>query len=645
MAPVPAAASTHSTLFILAIPIAFGIVSIILGICCASGRGSDRSLQASLAPTSKSIVKAREGAERIDSSGSAKLPTSVSGAMDNGYGTFADFDGIQAAAYISLNFGSPPLVRPQDLTASQPEAIMRTRSLPYATRNAVRAGVDLSSPPIVCAGDLTDSQLTAVRQHQSCPATVTVCGVHVQNHISSMCSDSSSNLQPGLIVASGSQQPNPPDGIQIIRRFGPSGEGQATLVKQCSTGKLFVVKEIPVSRKCATGRGNLPAEVRAFTQYLQRSHPNIVVFHSCNLCPNENASASGGICQITLEYCSGGDLAVYCNKLLEMQVYTSPLFVLHFIASMSDALAFIHLGCGPSGIDGIATPPDHHQPFLHLDIKPGNVFLRWTGSDEYGMPTIVLGDWGFSTLERKSRGMCGTPGLIVPEAGRVWDLCDTDSEAYWTACSSQVMTRASDIYTFGATLYTLIFTTNFDNRTFTTDSTTSASNAFEPPGLAEDFATTDFARLPAVLRTMQCCFVENPRHRITTETLYSLTPQIKRLIADIYAAGYRWTDHAPRPQQTVLSPGELPSSWSSSEFSSLARQRDISVCGAADSSDPTTSTKAKASQVHNTDRMSQISGFSDTFCWCTNHRSLSSRRPGPGCVREEVGAEPHVVSE
>ena len=34
--------------------------------------------------------------------------------------------------------------------------------------------------------------------------------------------------------------------------------------------------------------------------------------------------------------------------------------------------------------------------------------------------------------------------------------------------------------------------------------------------------------------------------------------------------------------------------------------------------------------------VSNLSGFTEEFCWCANHRSISLRRPGSGCLKSGV---------
>ncbi|KAK5121883.1 hypothetical protein LTR85_004454 [Meristemomyces frigidus] len=381
---------------------------------------------------------------------------------------------------------------------------------------------------------------------------------------------------------------------ELVRHFAESGEGQAKLVKLRETGELLVVKTI--ASEATDGQVSLPNEVKALSM-LTTHHPNILAWRGYNT----EQPSSGEVCNIMLEYCAGGDLYEYCNRLIDNQRLAAPVFVLHFIASMVDALAYLHLGYWPSGLGKPASLRGEHQPIIHSDVKAENIFLRWPGSGKHEMPDIVLGDFGFTVLESESRGLYGTNGYYPPEAIRVQNLYETDRKAYRSIRNTQILTRASDIYTFGASLYCLAMARTFDN------SKNVGFNGHEPPGLANMFAETDLDQFPFVLDIMKRCLADDPADRIKTGELYAMAVNIKDLVADMYESGARMTD-------TSVSRWEAQSQLSSPASSVYSESARPSV------------------------DMSQISGFSDEFCWCPNHGSLSSRRPGPNCVHADPEA-------
>ncbi|KAK4548549.1 hypothetical protein LTR36_009459 [Oleoguttula mirabilis] len=393
-------------------------------------------------------------------------------------------------------------------------------------------------------------------------------------------------------LANGAGRPFSRDsaGYEFVRRFPASGEGQVELLKAPHTGELIIVKTIALKDHPADRQCDLPGEIKALGR-LTKQHPNIIVWHGYTTVRDSN---SREICNIRMEYCSGGDLIDYCESLVGIRNLPAPIFVLHFIASMSDALAYLHHGYGPSGDLSSPRPHGKHNAMIHRDIKPNNIFLR-SKSNKYGMPDIVLGDFEFACLESESKGAVGTPGHYPPEAKCAVALRQTDPEAYNKLHGTQILTRSSDVYTFGAAVYSLAFV-----RTFNNSEEETGFNSHEPPDLAERFAATDLDQSPFVLDIMKRCFADQPADRIKTGELHDMAAQIKDLIADMYEIGARMTN------QSV-------SRWED-QRQTLSLSSSVYTESAAPSAD-----------------MAQISGFTDEFCWFPNHRSLSDRHPGPDC--------------
>ncbi|TKA74292.1 hypothetical protein B0A55_05417 [Friedmanniomyces simplex] len=98
-------------------------------------------------------------------------------------------------------------------------------------------------------------------------------------------------------------------GFDTLYTFGKSGEGEVSVVKQNSTGKLLVIKTVRMKkRQTATGY-KTPAEAEMLTLHLSGKHPNIIVCHEFEI---EERPQSPWLCHMLLEYCSGGDLADFC---------------------------------------------------------------------------------------------------------------------------------------------------------------------------------------------------------------------------------------------------------------------------------------------------------------------------------------------
>jgi serine/threonine protein kinase len=92
-------------------------------------------------------------------------------------------------------------------------------------------------------------------------------------------------------------------------------------------------------------------------------------------------------------------------------------------------------------------------------LKPENVFLRWpTGqSATWGLPEVVLADFGCSQLASVTNGTSGTKGWESPEVHRIWRLRKDNPEEYMRKRHEKnIMSTASDIYQLGLVMYTCL---------------------------------------------------------------------------------------------------------------------------------------------------------------------------------------------
>ncbi|TKA61224.1 hypothetical protein B0A55_11202 [Friedmanniomyces simplex] len=335
-------------------------------------------------------------------------------------------------------------------------------------------------------------------------------------------------------------------GFDTLHTFGKSGEGEVSVVKQNSTGKLLVIKTVRMKkRQTATGY-KTPAEAEMLTIHLSGKHPNIIVCHEFEI---EERPESPWLCHMLLECCSGGDLADFCahwHMLRDLQGQHVPeLFLMHFINSMADALGYLHLG----------------NLVIHRDIKPANLFLRCSGPQTYGMGPIVLSDFGFACFEAESVGVCGTPGYMPPEAQAVWDLADTDSVAFRATRDQQCMTSASDIYTFGATLHDLVFLDGFDNK----------RQSYTPDDLATAFADGPYTQSPWLLEILNRTLAEDPKARMTTSELVHVAARIKDAMVSLVEAGVRMPPNS-WPPTLIADNSSAAASAESPEYISSERQ-------------------------------------------------------------------------
>ena len=123
------------------------------------------------------------------------------------------------------------------------------------------------------------------------------------------------------------------DAFRVVKTF-DSREGEVELVESRRTpGKLRIIKTIKHK-----DRSRLPGEARALT-YRQLvngvRHPNIIQMFQCEFDPR-------GFALMCFEYCSGGDLWEQVHGRKGRTV--TPLFALHIVISIAEALAFLHHG-------------------------------------------------------------------------------------------------------------------------------------------------------------------------------------------------------------------------------------------------------------------------------------------------------------
>ena len=404
-----------------------------------------------------------------------------------------------------------------------------------------------------------------------------------------------------------------------VRNISPGMQGRLDLFKHKATGKLMTVKKIKTRKN--NGLDCLADEASIMKDHV-RSHPNIVQLQSIFLEPEPQAS-----CNIVMEYCSEGDLFEFTSRWFkDKRGQMLEIFLLHFIASMGEALGYLHLGLRfDPDHDGAGLPRGFqdatHQPVLHRDIKLENIFLRWSSSSKYGMPDIVLGDFGGSVLESKNWNTFGTSGYYPPEVLHHQALKAEDPITWMYRSKMPVMTKASDVYTFGACLCYMMLWGKYKQ-----------GMDIEPA-----FAQSKIRRWPLLLSLLKECLADEPQDRASTETLFNWAAVLKVHIRSLYEHGARMPDGCFLQQAHVDGPGnrELPP-----PLIHFPQQAHVDDMGNRKLPPPSSKySRAVDGTINIPDPTTGISDALERICWCPNHGSDSARRRGPNCVPDMMASQ------
>ena len=173
-----------------------------------------------------------------------------------------------------------------------------------------------------------------------------------------------------------------------VRRIGQGSEGTCHLLQSKDTGKYLVRKMVTTFRM----DGDLPREVKILRDKLD-PHRHIVYLFDWAFEVDDNRHRS---LSLLFEYYSGGDLSRYGSG------GTEESFLWHVFRQMAEALAYLHHGYILNAPRG-SWPPSRWQRVVHRDIKPDNIFLRKPRTLEDPYPDVVLGDFGFATLDPQTQ--------------------------------------------------------------------------------------------------------------------------------------------------------------------------------------------------------------------------------------------------
>ncbi|KAM0719219.1 hypothetical protein Q7P37_005124 [Cladosporium fusiforme] len=247
------------------------------------------------------------------------------------------------------------------------------------------------------------------------------------------------------------------DSYKDIKELTHGSEAKTSLTKSQSTGQVFVVKRFKIyaihpSSRTASQPDTQPLPIEAnLLMNVLRPHPNLLKVFGVDLFGGLKAS-------VYSEFCNGGDLLEQSVHSTNLDRFAPEIFVLHVFVSLSNALAYLHNGLRwDSALKQYWAEPGHIS-ILHADIKPENCFLRWSSPshEQFGLPDVLLGDFGGAQPANNFEGYAGTDGYQAPEIAAIHALKQTDPQAHRAAIrKTGHMTPESDIFSLGMTMHML----------------------------------------------------------------------------------------------------------------------------------------------------------------------------------------------
>ena len=229
-------------------------------------------------------------------------------------------------------------------------------------------------------------------------------------------------LKPGTKLQDGK--------YEIIRTLGQGGFGITYVAEQVTLNREVAIKEFFMKEYCerddttsqvtlGTTAGNRDLVARFREKFVREArmiarldHPNVVKIY--------DVFEENGTAYYVMEYIANGSL----KELVADQGPVDEKTALKYIAEAGEALRYVH-----------------GRNVLHFDIKPSNILLRDSGS-------TVLIDFGVSKhFDESGHVTSSTPVGISKGYAPMEQYRQEDISTF---------TPATDIYSLGATLYTLV---------------------------------------------------------------------------------------------------------------------------------------------------------------------------------------------
>ncbi|KAK4501370.1 hypothetical protein PRZ48_007178 [Zasmidium cellare] len=297
---------------------------------------------------------------------------------------------------------------------------------------------------------------------------------------------------------------------ELIRTFGDISQGVVHLVKHRDSGTKFIIKQVPAELG-SNGRMPVEPEEAAVLMHHLDTHKNILRVIGCS--PYWEGD-DVPMYNIVFEFCDCGDVTDHMGRFVSSSV--SEHFTMHFVSSMIDALAFLHHGdiAYDLATDTTTSIAHRQRSYLHRDIKPRNIFLKWEPNATYGLPTVVLGDFGYARPDGDTEDIAYTTGYLAPELAQITN----DSEI------PNAQSTEADMYAFGVSVWNVITNEQYSPRN------SNIRQRFDNSSVSEHFG---------ILRLLETCLSPEPSRRPKANALHRLSAQLKAQLQIWYDRGGR----------------------------------------------------------------------------------------------------------
>ena len=217
---------------------------------------------------------------------------------------------------------------------------------------------------------------------------------------------------------------------RIVRVLGQGGFGITYEAEQVSLGRKVAVKEFFMKNICNrhsdTSYVSIPSTgskelVGKFRQKFIREAQMIAGLDHEHIVKIYDVFEENGTAYYVMEYLGGGSLA----DELKRDGALSEATAVKYIRQVADALQYLH-----------------SQNILHFDVKPSNILLGMNGSAK-------LIDFGISKHYNESGSQTSSTPVGISKGF-------SPLEQYQQDCDIKMFTPATDIYSLGATLYTIL---------------------------------------------------------------------------------------------------------------------------------------------------------------------------------------------